>query len=374
MTTHEDVSKRLPHSAFGRHDQRRPGHRARGQAVKRAACAIVLIAAGAAYLQDTAVAAGPSNVSVSSGTLKVSSPAGVASSLWLERTTSGYQVRDTAGTLAAGFPCTPTDSHTVKCPSASRIWVSTGDYADAVRNTTGLPGWIYSGDGNDFVSDGAGSQWIDLGNGDDASYAGTGADHVTGGYGRDSISYSSRITSVRVTLDGLANDGQYGEGDNVILETVRGGKGNDYLIGNSLANSLSGDAGNDYLSGGDGDDWLHGGLGNDAISGGYGTDVVSYSDRYADLKVRIDNLANDGQSGELDNVYTSVENVYGGSGADLLVGSWANNKLYGNGGNDWLYGQGGTDLLVGGAGMDSGSGGDGTDTCDTEAKTSTCER
>ena len=59
---------------------------------------------------------------------------------------------------------------------------------------------------------------------------------------------------------------------------------------------------------------------------------------------------------------TTIENAYGGSGADTIVGNDANNKLYGNGGADTLAGGLGADTLDGGTGADTMTGGAGNDT------------
>lgn len=48
---------------------------------------------------------------------------------------------------------------------------------------------------------------------------------------------------------------------------------------------------------------------------------------------------------------STVENVYGGDGGDLLVGNDADNFLYGGRGNDVLYGAGGNDRIDGGPGF-----------------------
>ncbi|WP_428667709.1 beta strand repeat-containing protein [Reyranella sp.] len=58
---------------------------------------------------------------------------------------------------------------------------------------------------------------------------------------------------------------------------------------------------------------------------------------------------------------TTIENAFGGSGADTIFGNDANNTLYGNGGADTLKGAGGADVLSGDAGDDSLNGGDGND-------------
>lgn len=70
---------------------------------------------------------------------------------------------------------------------------------------------------------------------------------------------------MNVSLDGVANDGEPGEGDNnaADVEQIIGGRGNDTLRGNDLANTLRGDGGNNSLIGGLGDDLLVGGTDND---------------------------------------------------------------------------------------------------------------
>jgi serralysin len=49
----------------------------------------------------------------------------------------------------------------------------------------------------------------------------------------------------------------------------------------------------------------------------------------------------------------TVENAFGGSGNDLLIGNAVANTLKGGAGNDLIYGGGGADKLWGGAGSDT---------------------
>jgi hypothetical protein len=56
--------------------------------------------------------------------------------------------------------------------------------------------------------------------------------------------------------------------------TLRGGAGQDVLVGASGSDKLIGGEGNDELSGRGGDDLLYGGPGNDSLSGGPGEDVL----------------------------------------------------------------------------------------------------
>ncbi len=112
-------------------------------------------------------------------------------------------------------------------------------------------------------------------------------------------------------------------------------------------------------------------LGSDVFSGGPGFDTVDYSSRLCDVTVTIgDGLANDGCSGEGDNVTGDIEHVIGGFGADdisgdgsaeLLVGGPGADRLTGMNGDDELRGDDGNDILVGGGNDDHLVGGPGDD-------------
>lgn len=58
------------------------------------------------------------------------------------------------------------------------------------------------------------------------------------------------------------------------IENLKGGRGNDILIGNETNNHIQGGAGNDRIEGGAGKDWLEGGAGNDILIGGSGQDIL----------------------------------------------------------------------------------------------------
>jgi Ca2+-binding RTX toxin-like protein len=106
------------------------------------------------------------------------------------------------------------------------------------------------------------------------------------------------------------------------------------------------------LLGGDGNDVLDGRGGADLFRGGGGTDTADYTLRRNPVTVGIGTSADDGEKGEGDNVFTDVENIWGGRGNDVLRGSSASNRLAGGGGDDVLYGRGGRDTLLGGSGDD----------------------
>jgi len=124
------------------------------------------------------------------------------------------------------------------------------------------------------------------------------------------------------------------------------------------------------LRGGSGQDLLSGALGADVFLGGSGIDTVTYQARTAAVTVRVDGVALDGQPNEQDDVRTDVENVIGGRGNDVLIGSAAANRLSGGGGTDQLFGLLGNDVLDGGAAADRMFGGVGVDTATYAARTS----
>ena len=65
---------------------------------------------------------------------------------------------------------------------------------------------------------------------------------------------------------------------------------------------------------------------------------------------------------EEENLVSTIENVTGGFGDDVLTGNAGANTLSGGGGGDTLTGNAGNDMLVGGAGNDTLVGGEGNDT------------
>jgi Ca2+-binding RTX toxin-like protein len=141
--------------------------------------------------------------------------------------------------------------------------------------------------GRDQIEGWSGNDMLSGGDGDDlfaeGGLFGIGADVISGGVGVDEASYLdpefSNDAPVFVSLDGVANDGEAGEGDNVgvDVENVRGGTRGDTLIGSAGANVLTGDLGNDTIEGLAGDDSLYGGEGNDTITGGDGSDLMDGS-------------------------------------------------------------------------------------------------
>jgi Ca2+-binding RTX toxin-like protein len=173
-----------------------------------------------------------------------------------------------------------------------------------------------------------------------------------------------------------------GAGSNSLV----GNAGNDTIIGLSGDDTIRGGSGNDMMDGGDDADILDGGLGDDDFVGGTGLDTADYSNRTENLTIDVNDAADDGAAGELDNVHADIEIVESGSGRDSLLaassgtqleGGLNDDTLVGGVGNDTLIGgpdsivggQSDNDLLDGGSGADMMFGGAGTDFIDYSART-----
>jgi Ca2+-binding RTX toxin-like protein len=203
-----------------------------------------------------------------------------------------------------------------------------------------------------------------------------------GGAGNDSLQGGPEPETLN---GGPGDDAPFDNGDGLAWVGIDGGGGNDELVGGRGDDSVRGGDGNDRLDygdqaddtlgrdtldGGPGDDQLNGGPAADEqepddLKGGDGVDTADYTDRTASLRVDLDGTADDGESGEHDNVEPDVEDVIGGSDDDTLIGSGADNLLDGRNGDDRITGSGGNDVLDGGAnnaGSDTLNGGDGGDT------------
>jgi RTX calcium-binding nonapeptide repeat (4 copies) len=174
----------------------------------------------------------------------------------------------------------PGDDHLVGGTAADQI--DGGEGADLLTGRGGNDRLV-GGDGADRLRGGPGDDSVEGGAGDDSIATDLGADNLDGGQGFDAVSYGGRAVPVGVVLDGVANDGQSGEGDNVqpTVERIRGGRADDVLSAPSAGAApgpglaLEGEAGNDVLIGGFGADDLRGGPGNDQISGGRSPDVLT---------------------------------------------------------------------------------------------------
>ncbi|TBA36360.1 hypothetical protein ELH36_02220 [Rhizobium ruizarguesonis] len=118
--------------------------------------------------------------------------------------------------------------------------------------------------------------------------------------------------------------------------------------GNSLANAITGGAGNDLLDGGAGNDTLSGGAGNDIYVVDSASDVINEQVSAGTDEIRTALAAYSIAA------LVNVENLtYSGSASFTGTGNALANTITGGTGNDTLNGGTGADGLIGGAGDDA---------------------
>jgi Ca2+-binding RTX toxin-like protein len=270
--------------------------------------------------------------------------AGEANNVTVSSETDGLSIVDTGATILAGTGCTSISDHEARCRSRNveavivrlgdgddfvSLWeqylqlsfVRAGNGDDVVQGGFAFVEELYGGPGADTLRGGPEPDYLDGGPGADTISGGTSA-LCHAGTCRvhfDEVSYAARANSVRVDPDGVADDGERGERDNVLpdVEVTTGGAGDDVLTGTDRASRLRGGRGDDVLNGKGGPDALAGEAGNDTVSGGLGRDSLA-----------------------------------GALGKDALRGGGGPDDAVGGPGNDWIAGGHGRDVLAGGRGGD----------------------
>ena len=199
--------------------------------------------------------------------------------------------RDAGASIAAGAGCTPRGDGAVVCTNAN-------GFAPLAE--------VDLGDGADTLTVHGGGVHALLGTGADRASANLGRLQVEGGPGPDAVSaaartdvsvdYFDKVVGVRVTLDGRADDGAPGEGDDIgrgvrsvwgtnsrdVLDArgargivdLYGNDGDDRLYASSAGGHLYGSAGADILRGGPGPDLISGEWDDDVLTGAGGDDVL----------------------------------------------------------------------------------------------------
>lgn len=215
-----------------------------------------------------------------------------------------------------------------------------GSNADRIVGNS-LDNAISAQAGNDTVSGGAGNDRLD---------GGPGNDYLDGGVGTDLLDYTSATAAVNVNLASGTASGGAGTDTVLGFEDLQGSGFDDALTGNALANYLAGGAGNDYAAGGAGNDRLEGGAGADYLDGGPDSDMLDYSNASAGVTVNLATGTASGGAGP--DTLLGIEDLRGGSFADVLIGSASGNYVEAGAGNDRVDGGPGSDYLDGGAGTD----------------------
>jgi hypothetical protein len=224
---------------------------------------------------------------------------------------SGGAVRfsDAGAAVGAGLWCVPFPLGQAQCDpdgdpretdgGGVSVDLADGDDRATIRRVPGndtRPGAISvaGGAGDDHLENSANAVIrFDGGDGNDTLVAGPAASaYLVGGAGADVMTSDAGCCAVagyadhdragvHVTLDGKANDGAAGEGDDVRTSGVTGSPGPDLITGDARANSLSGGGGADVLDGGRGDDSIDATVpdapasdGADTVTCGAGNDAV----------------------------------------------------------------------------------------------------
>src|SRR4051794_35886111 len=288
-------------------DVRRPS-RAAGRRLRRTALAAAVATGVLAPAATASTISNAHDVLAASGAVTYTAGAGEINRVTVTGDGTNVQLSD-AGALI-GAPAAPiavppavndcgTAGTSATCPFGP-MSLALGDMNDVVTPGAGAPPLaIDAGDGNDVLLDPVRSP--------DTSF--------NGALGTDRADYTGRTEALSISLNGIADDGASGEGDDVAADEIVGGASDDTISDDTSANSLFGGSGNDFLSASLGADVLDGGAGNDTLDGGADNDTLR-----------------------------------GGDGADQLIGGT---------GNDLLSGGPGPDAISGGAGNDTISAADG---------------
>ncbi|MFD0916474.1 beta strand repeat-containing protein [Pseudahrensia aquimaris] len=187
------------------------------------------------------------------------------------------------------------------------------------------------------------------------------------------------MTSIENVYAGLGDDMIEGDSE---ANKLSGNDGDDALFGYAGDDTLDGDDDNDILVGGAGNDLIRGGAGNDTfyqwyqgdytdtIEGGAGTDTIRME--YHSTNSSFNHVPNtplqvDGSIGQITingNIvvnYSGIEQFYLGNSFDVFDGGFDAEIVHGLDGDDTLNGGFNTDQLFGGDGVDTINGGSGAD-------------
>lgn len=139
---------------------------------------------------------------------------------------------------------------------------------------------IFGWEGHDTLRGDAGNDYLYGDQDNDSLDGGTGSDMLWGGSGVDTVNYGTRTRNLTIRIDGLANDGEFGEADNVgmDIENVIGGRGSDLIV-------CQAGAVNNVIHGGAGNDTIHAGLGSDHVNAGDGNDFIRVDNRDVDTVI-----------------------------------------------------------------------------------------
>jgi Ca2+-binding RTX toxin-like protein len=224
---------------------------------------------------------------------------------------------------------------------------------------------LFGGQGNDELQGGAGNDLLSGNGGSNTLIGGTGNDQYLtdnrfdsvielAGEGVDAVFTRATYYGLQANVENLsyvAASGDFTGIGNGLDNSIEGGAGNDYLIGDTGNDTLYGHGGLNTLQGGTGDDSYFVETSGDTVYelAGEGTDTVFTQAQVYTLASNVENLRTAGVTDHL---------TWTGNASDnLIVGGSISDTLNGLGGNDILDagfgGNNGGNRLVGGTGDDT---------------------
>lgn len=241
----------------------------------------------------------------------------------------------------------------------------------AVNTLSGL-------DGNDTLDGGVAADIMIGGDGNDVYYIDNALDTVTEVFGEgtadavlNSVTYDMAAQAGNVEIMTMQGAGNINGTGNTLGNTMTGNAGNntidggdgtdilsglggdDNLVGGNDADTLDGGAGNDYLTGGNDADTLDGGTGIDTMVGNLGDDVYIITSATKTIIEALGEGVDEVRSSLTHTLAANVENLtLTGSSPVNGFGNGLVNIIQGNGAANTLDGAAGNDTLIGGAGSD----------------------
>ena len=216
---------------------------------------------------------------------------------------------------------------------------------------------LWGEDGDDTLLGLDNSDELSGGNGADTVYGGSGHDRLIGGSGFDQLLGGSGNDIYIVNAPGEAVE-VAGQGTDTVRSTVSYalGAGIERLVllggdnlsgaGNSLANTLNGNNGNNSLSGGGDLDVLRGSWGNDTFTVDAQGEAVELAGQGIDTVRSIVSYSLGANFEHLTLLGTARLSGFGNGLANILTGNGAANILVGGGGVDVLRGGLGNDIYI----------------------------
>lgn len=209
--------------------------------------------------------------------------------------------------------------------------------------------------GVDFLWGGAGNDTVNGGDGNDVVQDFLGNDVLTGGNGIDFLAYLYATAGVTVSLNTVAQQNTVGAGLDTIsgFENLGGSNFNDNLTGDSGDNIIVGNLGADTMTGLGGNDTYFVDNAGDSVveAGGGGNDTVRTNLSVYIAPANVENIVYTGTGTFTVVAGPTAIGLTGGASADTLIGSTAGGTLDGGDGNDVLWFHGAT-TLTGGLGFD----------------------